>query len=103
VSDMKRIKIYSFIVAAGMLFAPSCTTDFVDKNTNPNAINDVTPNLLLPGIMRTAINEMVNQSWGIGNIVIQHTAKIQFVSEDRYTWGDRSGLWNNMYSNLRNV
>jgi len=100
---MKRIKIYSFIVAAGMLFAPSCTTDFVDKNTNPNAINDVTPNLLLPGIMRTAINEMVNQSWGIGNIVIQHTAKIQFVSEDRYTWGDRSGLWNNMYSNLRNV
>ncbi len=82
---------------------PACTTDFVEKNTDPNSINDVTPNVLLPGILRSAVNEMLGQSWGIGNIVIQHTAKIQFVSEDRYTWGDRSGLWNSMYNNLRNV
>lgn len=101
--EMKKITLYSLIAVVGLLFIPSCTNEFEEKNTNPNAINDVTPNLLLPGIIRTSVNEMLSQSWGIGNIVIQHTAKIQFVSEDRYTWGDRSGLWNNMYNNLRNV
>jgi hypothetical protein len=32
------------------------------------------------------INNQVNESWGIGNIVAQHHAKIQFVNEDRYLW-----------------
>ena len=100
---MKKIKQYIIIMIAGLFFLPACTEDFVEKNTDPNAITDVTPDLLLPGIIRTAVNQMVDQSWGIGNIVIQHTAKIQFVSEDRYTWGDRDGLWENMYNNLRNV
>ena len=100
---MKKTKQYIIMLAAALIFLPACTDDFVEKNTDPNAITDVTPDLLLPGIIRTSVNEMVNQSWSIGNIVIQHTAKIQFVSEDRYTWGDRDGLWNNMYDNLRNV
>lgn len=100
---MKFIIKYLFFFTAGILFIPSCTKDFEEDNANPDAITDVTPDLLLPGIQRTAINQMVDQSWGIGNIVIQHTAKIQFVSEDRYTWGDRDGLWNNMYDNMRNV
>lgn len=100
---MKKIKKYVFVMAIGMLLMPSCTKDFKEKNANPDAITDVTPDLLLTGILRTAVNQMVDQSWGIGNIVIQHTAKIQFVSEDRYTWGDRSGLWNSVYDNMRNV
>ena len=94
---------YLLALSIGAILVPSCTKDFEEKNANPDAITDVTPDLLLPGILRTSLNEMVNQSWGIGNIVIQHTAKIQFVSEDRYTWGDRDGLWNNMYDNMRNV
>src|SRR5690606_171892 len=101
--EMKKIKLYSLIAVLGLLFLPSGTNEFVEINTILNAIIEATPYLLLPGIIRTSINEMLSQSWGIGNIVIQHTAKIQFVSEDRYTWGDRSGLWNNMYNNLRNV
>lgn len=100
---MKKIKLYIGVLTACMFFLPACTKDYVDKNTDPNAITDVTADLLLPGIIRTSVNEMVGQSWGIGNIVIQHTAKIQFVSEDRYTWGDRDGLWENMYNNLRDV
>jgi len=100
---MKQYKSYIYALIFGLLILPSCTKDFQEKNSNPNAINDVTPDLLLPRVLRSSINEMVNQSWGIGNIVIQHTAKIQFVSEDRYTWGDRSGLFNNMYGNLRDV
>ena len=27
-------------------------------------------------------------AWSIGNIVIQQTAKNQFVNEDRYLWGE---------------
>ena len=100
---MKKIKKYVFVMAIGMLLMPSCTKDYQEKNANPDAITDVTPDLLLTGILRSAVNQMVDQSWGIGNIVIQHTAKIQFVSEDRYTWGDRSGLWNGVYDNMRNV
>jgi hypothetical protein len=45
----------------------------------------------------------VNEAWSIGNIVIQHTAKIQFVNEDRYLWGERSGVWSSVYNNMRNV
>lgn len=100
---MKKLKIYIYIVAVGVLMAPGCTKNFEEINDNPDAITSVTPDLLLPGIIRTALNQMVNESWGIGNIVIQHTAKIQFVGEDRYIWGDRSGVWNSMYDNLRNV
>ncbi|MCF2491373.1 SusD/RagB family nutrient-binding outer membrane lipoprotein [Dyadobacter sp. CY347] len=100
---MKKIRQYTLMILAAVFFLPACTDNFVEKNTDPNAITAVTPDLLLPGIIRTAVNQMVDQSWSIGNIVIQHTAKIQFVSEDRYTWGDRDGLWENMYNNLRNV
>lgn len=100
---MKKFKKYIYILVLGCTVTVSCTKDFEEKNKNPNAINDVTPDLLLPTFLRSTINEMVNQSWGIGNIVIQHTAKIQFVSEDRYTWGDRSGLFSNMYNNMRDV
>ncbi|MBN8788642.1 MAG: SusD/RagB family nutrient-binding outer membrane lipoprotein [Terrimonas sp.] len=100
---MKKFKTYIYAVIIGCTMGTSCTKDFQEKNANPNAINDVTPDLLMPTIIRSICNEMVNQSWGIGNIVIQHTAKIQFVSEDRYTWGDRSGLFSNMYGNMRDV
>lgn len=102
-TSMKSMIKYLIVLLMGVVVIPSCTKDFQEDNANPDAITDVTPDLLLPGIIRTSVNEMVNQSWGIGNIVIQHTAKIQFVSEDRYTWGDRDGLWNNMYDNMRNV
>ncbi|MFN8690474.1 MAG: SusD/RagB family nutrient-binding outer membrane lipoprotein, partial [Cyclobacteriaceae bacterium] len=49
------------------------------------------------------INDQVNEGWSIGNIVIQHTAKIQFVNEDRYLWGERNGVWNSVFGNMRNV
>jgi hypothetical protein len=34
---------------------------------------------------------------------VQYTAKIQFVNEDRYLWGEKNGIWNNVYGNMRNV
>lgn len=81
----------------------SCTKDFEKINTNPNVPGSVTPDLLLSGVIKNTINDQVNEAWGIGNIVAQHTAKIQFVNEDRYLWGERNGVWNSVYNNMRNV
>jgi len=97
---MKKIVL---IIACIALTVSGCTSEFKDMNVNPNAPVDVTPGLLLPNIIRTPINNMMDNAWSYGNIVIQHTAKRQFVNEDRYLWGDVSGPWNSGYSTLRDV
>ena len=99
----KRINLKLLVLAVGLLVLPACTKDFEEINTNPNVPNTVTPDLLLPNIIRNSANQVTNESWGIGNIVVQHTAKIQFVNEDRYLWGEQNGVWNTMYNTLRDV
>ena len=91
------------VVSFGMLVLPACTKDFEEINTDSRAIIAVTPELLLPNVIRSSVTATTNESWGIGNIVVQHTAKIQFVNEDRYLWGERNDLWNTMYGQLRDV
>jgi hypothetical protein len=86
-----------------MLSVTACDKNFEEINTNPNVPTDVTPDMLLSGIIKNALNDQVNEAWSIGNIVIQHTAKIQFVNEDRYKWGERNTIWNSVYGNMRNV
>ncbi len=81
----------------------ACTKDFDEINQNPNSPTTVTPGLILPGIQRDMVNTIMNEAWGIGNIVIQHTAKNQFVNEDRYLWGEINGIWNTGYGKLRDV
>ncbi len=81
----------------------SCTKDFEEINTNNNSPVKVTPQLLLPDIQRDVMNNLLGEAWGIGNIVIQHTAKNQFVNEDRYLWGEINGIWNTNYNKLRDV
>ncbi len=80
-----------------------CEKDFDAINTNPNAPERVNSGLLLPNIQRNIINQVLGETWGIGNIVIQHTAKNQFVNEDRYLWGEINGIWNTGYNTLRDV
>jgi hypothetical protein len=85
------------IVAAG------CTKDFAEKNQDPNAITVITPDLLLPSIIRSAINTQMGEAWGIGTLVVQQTAKYQFVDDDRYLWDNKDNVWNSYYSNMRDV
>lgn len=80
-----------------------CTKDFRGTNTNNNNPTEVTPDLLLSGVIRNMLNQQVNDAWGIGNLVAQYHAKIQFVNEDRYLWNEQNGLWNAVYSNNRNL
>ncbi len=100
---MKYTGIKSLILCGFLAFTAGCTKDFDDINTNPNAPTAVNSGLLLPQIQRDMIGSVLGETWGIGNIVIQHTAKNQFVNEDRYLWGELNSIWNNVYDNMRDV
>jgi hypothetical protein len=93
----------SLTVLSGALLMAGCTKNFADKNDDPNAITIITPDLLLPSIIRTAVNTTMGEAWGVGTLVVQQTAKYQFVDDDRYIWGNRDNIWNSFYTNLRDV
>lgn len=99
---MKKL-FYSLATLAILFSLPSCTQDFDELNTNPNAPTSVNNALMLPKVEQDLVNTVMGQSWGIGNIVIQHTAKNQFVNEDRYLWGEINSIWNTTYSNARHI
>jgi len=94
-----KITVALFLVA----FMSSCTKDFSETNTNRNNPTSVSPDLLLSGVIRNMMNQQVNEAWGIGNLVAQYNAKIQFVNEDRYLWNEQNGIWNSVYGNNRNL
>ena len=100
---MKTRIIKIALVLSALCTAISCDNNFEEINTNQNVPTDVTPDLLLSGVIRNTLNNQVGEAWGIGNIVVQHTAKIQFVNEDRYLWGEQNGIWNTVYGNMRNL
>lgn len=100
---MKHILLKSLIVFGFIVLSSGCTKDFDEINTNPNSPTAVNSSLLLPQIQRDVMNSLLGETWGIGNIVIQHTAKNQFVNEDRYLWGDLTTIWNTVYDNMRDV
>jgi len=97
---IKSILFSTMICAA---FAAGCTKDFAEKNQDPNAITVITPDLLLPSILRSSINTQMGEAWGIGTLVVQQTAKYQFVDDDRYLWDNKDNIWNSYYSSMRDV
>lgn len=101
---MKPIKFIPLMFTIGMLLlTTSCEKDFETLRKNPNTPESVSPELLLPTIIKTPINEMVGQSWSNGNVIAQHTAKIQFTWGPTYDLGGNDGLWSTMYNTLRDV
>jgi hypothetical protein len=80
-----------------------CDSRFEDINANPNEPEDVPPSLLLPNIIRSAVNTSVNEGFSTGNLVVQYTAKVSFATDiDRYDWSG-VGYWTAYYDDLRNV
>jgi hypothetical protein len=98
---MKSISYIIIIWSSLLMF--SCTKDFSTINTDTNVPTTVTPDLLLSGVIRGVMSDNVGIAWGIGNLVAQYNAKIQFVNEDRYLWNEQNGVWNNTYGNYRNL
>lgn len=95
--------ITAVIALAVLSCLPACTGDFDALNENPNAPTGVATSLMLPKVQQDLVNTIVGESWGIGNIVIQHTSKNQFVNEDRYLWGELNSIWNTTYANARHI
>ncbi len=81
----------------------ACTKNFDEINTNPNAPTEATPDQLLPQIVRDAMNALLDETFRVGSLVIQHTAKNRNVHEDRYLWGERNTIWDAVYDNMRDV
>lgn len=98
---MKLFKI--LLPVALLVFSAACKKDFEETNTNKNNPTSVTPDLVLSGVIKRMMDRQVNEAWGIGNIVVQYHAKIQFVNEDRYNWNERNDIWNEVYNNYRNL
>jgi len=86
-----------------VLAAVGCDSRFEDVNSNPNEPEQVTPNLLLPNVLRSSVNTSVNTAHTTGNLVLQYVAKASFATEiDRYNWAG-VGYWEAYYDDLRNV
>lgn len=96
-------KAFKIIFGLILISIFSCQDKLDEINTNPNAPTEATPELLLPQVIRDAMNALVLESWNIGSLVIQHTAKSQNVAPDRYVWNERYVIWNAVYDNLRDV
>ena len=96
--------INKIILAVAVLMAVSCS-DFGDMNDNPNAPTEINnnPELLLTGICKDVINEMVDDGWGEGNVMAQYSAKIVFTSFDQFEWGTNSGTWTTFYQSAREI
>lgn len=101
---MKINKLSISGLALGLLLGVSaCDKDFEEVNVNPNSPEAVSSALLLPNVIRNTTNEIAGNAWGLGNLVVQYTAKIQFTNEDRYNWGPQGNPYNSFYSALRDI
>src|SRR5690554_3417346 len=97
------IKSSVIVVLLFLMIATGCEKGFEETNKNPNSPETVSPALLLPTVIRNSANEIASKSWGIGNVVMQYTAKIQFTNEDRYNWGPEGNPYNVFYNSLRDI
>jgi hypothetical protein len=96
-------KIFAALLTFQIIWMSACTGDFAEINTNPNSPEVVPSSLLLPTVIRNTANQIAGQAWGIGNVVMQHTAKIQFTNEDRYNWGPFGDPYSPFFNNLRDI
>jgi hypothetical protein len=96
-------KLFTAILILQLGWIASCTGDFEEINSNPNSPEVVPSSLLLPTVIRSTAGQVAGQAWGIGNVVMQYTAKIQFTNEDRYNWGPFGNPYGTFYNSMRDL
>ncbi|MGB5980630.1 MAG: SusD/RagB family nutrient-binding outer membrane lipoprotein [Nonlabens sp.] len=96
--------IYHISILFFLLLSLSCTDDFEDLNTNPNAPTDVQPSLLLRQVIYDYGEQMSYEGFVAGNLLGQHLTALDFNLFDRHALkspqlgGDP---WPIFYRNLR--
>lgn len=100
---MKRFKIIT-ILLFGLLVAVGCDSNFEEINTDPNNPVEVPSSLLLPGVVRSAMNRSYSTFTGgdMGACWAQHYAKVQYNDEARYIprQGVISAVWDVFYASV---
>ncbi len=98
---MKKAFFISFLGLGIVL--NSCTKDFEEINTNPNAPENVAPQFLLSNILWEAADNNTRQSWLAGNMLAQHTSNVEFQPVDRYDLGSNASYWEGTYRLLNDI
>ena len=98
----------SIFVLALILFSTVGCEKLEDLNQNPNQPESVTPDILLPGVIRDMTNTQVGHAFFIANCASQHTAKSLRNEVDIYNWNSApiigvEPLWQGMYGALRDI
>jgi hypothetical protein len=97
---MKRF-IYGLTLAAGMVFATSCTEKLDELLENPNAVNATTAS---PDFLLNSIQLNYQSLWyGVSDRGARLTRQINQGSalyEAAYTAGSTNGTWSNAYANI---
>ncbi len=99
---MKFIKIFFSILMLFLL--ASCTDDFQEINTNPNAPVDVQPSLLLRQVQWDYAEGMSYEGFVAGNLLGQYFTAIDFNLFDRHSLTEPQfggNPWDLLYINLR--
>lgn len=98
---MKNLKI---TIAFIILLMVSCTKDFEELNTNPNAPVDVQPSLLLRKVLFDYGEQMSYEGFVAGNLLGQYFTAIDFNLFDRHSLTEPQfggNPWDVLYTNLR--
>ncbi|MDG5490239.1 SusD/RagB family nutrient-binding outer membrane lipoprotein [Psychroserpens sp. SPM9] len=99
---MKNIK-YLFIILS-LFTTLSCTKDFEDINTNPNAPGTVQPSLLLRQVIYDFGENMSYEGFVAGDLLSQHRTALDFNLFDRHALKSPQlggNPWPVFYTNLR--
>ncbi len=99
---MNFSKVYKSIIL--VLFLTSCTEDFQEINTNPNAPVDVQPSLLLRQVQWDFAEQMSYEGFVAGNLLGQYFTAIDFNLFDRHSLNEPQfggNPWSILYVNLR--
>jgi len=103
---MRSIKLGSLAVLLAVVIGTvGCDEmkNLTEINDNPNAPTSLAPEFLLPSLIRGLANQLVGESnidLPSASLFVQHFARIQYASSDRYDLGTDygSGYWGDFYS-----
>jgi hypothetical protein len=99
------MKTFNYIFLSSILFLlVSCTEDFQEINTNPNAPVDVQPSLLLRKVIFDYGEQMSYEGFVAGNLLGQLFTAIDFNLFDRHSLTEPQfggNPWDILYTNLR--
>lgn len=99
-----RKYIYSGLVAITVFLISSCTKDFEEINSNPNAPNTVHPSLLLRQVIYNFGENMSYEGFVAGDLLAQHRTALDFNLFDRHALKSPQlggNPWPVFYKNLR--